>query len=35
MTKTKTYDPKDVKLTFNGIEITGHADSAFIESGAQ
>jgi hypothetical protein len=26
----RTYDPKDVKVTFNGVEITGFMDGAFI-----
>jgi len=29
-TEIKTYDPKDVKVTFNGVELTGFADGTFI-----
>lgn len=29
--KVRTYDPKDVKVTFNGVELKGFADGAFIE----
>ena len=28
----KTYDPKDVVVTFNGIEIKGFSDGTFIET---
>ena len=27
----RTYDPKDVKVTFNGVELTGFADGTLIE----
>jgi len=27
----KTYDPKDVVCTFNGVEIKGFADGTFVE----
>lgn len=31
MSDFKTYDPKDVKVTFNGVELTGFADGTFIK----
>ncbi len=27
----RSYDPKNVKMTFNGVELQGYADGSFIE----
>lgn len=31
-TTVRTYDPENVKVTFNGIELTGFIDDTFIQA---